>query len=60
MGPRMLSMLFIQLIFLAQDNLGSNLPEGSISALTYGWWIMQVPQTLIGTSIATAILPTLS
>ncbi len=60
MGPRLLSMLFIQLIFLAQDNLGSNLPEGSISALTYGWWIMQVPQTLIGTSIATAILPTLS
>ncbi len=60
MGPRLVSMLFIQLIFLAQDNLGSRLPEGSVSALTYGWWIMQVPQTLIGTSIATAILPTLS
>ena len=60
MGPRLLSMLFIQLIFLAQDNFGSRLPEGSVSALTYGWWIMQVPQTLIGTSIATAILPTLS
>ena len=60
MAPRLLSMLFIQLIFLAQDNLGSRLPEGSVSALTYGWWIMQVPQTLIGTSIATAILPTLS
>ena len=60
MGPRVVSMLFIQLIFLAQDNLGSRLSEGSVSALTYGWWIMQVPQTLIGTSIATAILPTLS
>jgi len=60
MGPRLLSMLFIQLIFLAQDNLASRLPEGSVSALTYGWWIMQVPETLIGTSIATAILPTLS
>lgn len=60
MGPRVVSMLFIQLIFLAQDNLGSRLPEGSVSALTYGWWIMQVPETLIGTSIATAILPTLS
>lgn len=60
MGPRVISMLFIQLIFLAQDNLGSRLPEGSVSALTYGWWIMQVPQTLLGTSIATAILPTLS
>jgi len=60
MGPRLLSMLFIQLIFLAQDNFASDLPEGSISVLTIGWWIMQVPQTLIGTSIATAILPTLS
>ncbi len=60
MAPRLLSMFFIQLIFLAQDNFGSRLPEGSVSALTYGWWIMQVPQTLIGTSIATAILPTLS
>lgn len=59
-APRLVSMLFIQLIFLAQDNFGSRLPEGSVSALTYGWWIMQVPQTLIGTSIATAILPTLS
>ena len=60
MAPRLLSMFFIQLIFLAQDNFGSRLLEGSVSALTYGWWIMQVPQTLIGTSIATAILPTLS
>ncbi len=60
MAPRLVSMLFIQLIFLAQDNFGSRLPAGSVSALTYGWWIMQVPQTLIGTSIATAILPTLS
>ena len=60
MGPRLLSMLFIQLIFLGQDNLASRLAEGSVSALTYGWWIMQVPETLIGTAIATAILPTLA
>ncbi|HNW94877.1 MAG TPA: murein biosynthesis integral membrane protein MurJ [Anaerolineaceae bacterium] len=60
MAPRMLSMLFIQLIFLAQDNFASRLATGSVTALTYGWWIMQVPETLIGTAIATAILPTLA
>lgn len=60
MGPRVVSMVFIQLIFLAQDNLGSRLGTGAISALTYGWLIMQVPETLIGTAIGTALLPTLS
>jgi len=60
MGPRVLSMLFIQLIFIVQDNIASRLATGSVTALTYGWWIMQVPETLIGTAIATAVLPTLS
>jgi len=60
MGPRVLSMLFIQLIFIVQDNLASRLATGSVTALTYGWWIMQVPETLIGTAIATAVLPTLA
>lgn len=60
MGPRILTVLFIQIIFLARDNLASRLPEGTVSALTYGYFIMQVPETLIGTAIATALLPTLS
>jgi len=60
MGPRLISMVFIQLIFLARDNLASRLVMGSVTALTYGWWIQQVPETLIGTAIATALLPTLS
>jgi len=60
MGPRLVSMVFIQLIFLAQDNLASRLGIGAVTALTYGWLIMQVPETLIGTAIATALLPTLS
>lgn len=60
MAPRLVSMFCIQMIFLAQDNFASRLEVGSVTALTYGWWIMQVPQTLLGTSIATAILPTLS
>jgi putative peptidoglycan lipid II flippase len=28
--------------------------------LTYGWMVMQVPETLLGTAIGTALLPTLS
>jgi putative peptidoglycan lipid II flippase len=46
--------------FLVRDNLASRLSEGSVSALTYGWMLMQVPETIIGTAIGTAMLPTLS
>jgi putative peptidoglycan lipid II flippase len=60
-GPRLLTMFFIQLTFIARDNFASRLAQvGAVSALTYGWMIMQVPETLIGTAIATALLPTLA
>lgn len=58
--PRLATMFFIQLIFIARDNLASRLEEGAVSSLTYGWMIMQVPESLIGTVIGTALLPTLS
>lgn len=60
MGPRILTVLCIQIMFLTRDNLASRLQEGSVTALTYAYFIMQVPETLIGTAIATALLPTLS
>jgi putative peptidoglycan lipid II flippase len=60
LGPRLATMFFIQLIFIARDNLASRLAEGAVSSLTYGWMIMQVPETLIGTVIGTALLPTIS
>lgn len=60
MGPRILTVFFIQIIFLTRDNLASRLHEGAVTALTYGYFILQVPETLIGTAIATALLPTLS
>jgi len=59
MGPRVLSMFFIQFIFLARDNLAS-LYDGGVTLLTNGWMLLQVPETLIGTAIGTALLPTLS
>jgi len=59
--PRLLTMFGIQLMFIARDNLASRLDQvGAVSALTYGWMIMQVPETLFGTAIATALLPSLA
>jgi putative peptidoglycan lipid II flippase len=60
LGPRLVTMLLIQLIFLVRDNLASHLAEGAVTALAYGWMIQQLPETLIGTAIGTAILPTLA
>jgi putative peptidoglycan lipid II flippase len=41
-------------------NLGSRLGEGATSAIDWGWRIMQIPQTLIGTAMGIVIFPTLS
>ncbi|MCW5875732.1 MAG: murein biosynthesis integral membrane protein MurJ [Anaerolineales bacterium] len=60
MGPRVLTMLFIHIYFVARDSLASPLPEGSITALNLGWFIMQVPETLLGTAVAIALLPSIS
>jgi len=38
----------------------ARLAAGAVTSLTYGWMIQQVPETLIGTAIGTALLPTLS
>lgn len=60
MGPRVVTMFMVQMTFLARDNLASRLPQGSVSALTLGYMVVQVPETLIGTAIGTALLPTLA
>jgi putative peptidoglycan lipid II flippase len=61
LAPRLLTMFGIQLIVIARDNIASRLDQvGAVTSLTYGWMIMQVPETLLGTAIATAMLPTLS
>ena len=60
MLPRLATMFSVQLIFLVRDNLASRLQEGAVTALSYGWMIQQVPETLIGTAIGTALLPTIS
>jgi len=56
----MLAMLFLHVYFLARDRFATYLGEGSVSALNNGWFILQVPETLIGTAIAIALLPSLA
>jgi len=59
--PRAATMFFILLVLVyIPDNIASHLPEGSITALVFGWLFMQVPETIIGTALATALLPTIS
>jgi len=60
LGPRVLTMFFLYLFFYVRDNLASGLGEGAVTALNYGWFIMQVPETLIGTAIGITLLPTLA
>jgi putative peptidoglycan lipid II flippase len=61
LGPRLLTMGGIQSIVIARDYFASLLKqEGAVTSLQNGWMIMQVPETLIGTAIATAMLPTLA
>ncbi len=61
MIPRIGNVFFIYLVLVyIPDNIASSLPEGSITALVYGWLIMQVPESLIGTALGTALLPSIS
>jgi putative peptidoglycan lipid II flippase len=60
MGPRVLTIVALQIVFISTDNFASHLAEGAVTAIAYGWLIMQVPETIVGTAVGTALLPTLS
>jgi len=61
LGPRLLTMGGIQLIVIARDYFASLLGQsGAVTSLAFGYMIMQVPETLFATAIATAMLPTLA
>ncbi|MBA4380319.1 MAG: hypothetical protein C0393_06545 [Anaerolinea sp.] len=60
LGPRVLTMACIQAYFLSRDSLASHFGEAGVGALNLGWTIQQVPETIIGTAIAIALLPSLS
>jgi putative peptidoglycan lipid II flippase len=58
--PRVLTMACIQGYYVARDSLASRFGEAGVGALNLGWTIQQVPETVIGTAIAIALLPTLA
>jgi putative peptidoglycan lipid II flippase len=60
LGPRVLTMACIQAYFVARDNLASRFDTVGVGALNLGWTIQQVPETIIGTAIAVALLPSLA
>ncbi len=60
MLPRVAGLGVFSLNFIMMNNIASRLGTGSVSALDWGWRLMQIPQTLIGTAMGTVIFPTLA
>lgn len=58
MAPRVLGLAVVQINFMVNIFLASDLPPGSISALNYAWLIMLLPQGIFAQAIATAAFPT--
>ena len=60
LGPRILTMASIQAYYVARDSLASHFETTGVGALNLGWTIEQVPETILGTAIAVALLPSLA
>jgi len=60
MAPRLIGVAVVQLNFLVNTILASGQPEGSLTAITWGFALMIMPQTVIAQGIAIAALPTFS
>jgi putative peptidoglycan lipid II flippase len=60
MLPRIAGLGVFSFNFIIMNNIASRMGEGSVSALSWGWRLMQIPQTLIGTAMGTVIFPTLA
>ncbi|MEO8609786.1 MAG: murein biosynthesis integral membrane protein MurJ [Chloroflexota bacterium] len=60
MLPRVAGLGVFSLNFIVMYNIASRLGTGSVSALSWGWRLMQIPETLIGTAMGIVIFPTLA
>jgi putative peptidoglycan lipid II flippase len=60
MLPRVIDAALFIFGGLLANNLASQLGERAVSAYDWGWRLMQIPETLIGTAMATVIFPTLA
>ena len=57
-APRMLGTAIIQLNFVVNNSLASMMGEGAISAVTYAWLLMLLPQGILAQAVGTAAFPT--
>ena len=58
--PRIVDLGLISVSAIITTNLLSRLGPGSTAAYDWGWRLMQIPETLIGTAMGTVIFPTLA
>ncbi len=61
MIPRLLGLAVMTFnLYLIPNNIASRLGEGAIGAFNWGWRLMQIPETLIGSAMGFVIFPTLA
>jgi putative peptidoglycan lipid II flippase len=60
MLPRVIDLGVFNFNMLMAGNFASRMGEGAVSAFSFGWALMQIPQTLIGTAMGMVIFPTLA
>ena len=60
MLPRIVGLGVFSFNFIVMNNIASQLGPGSVSAMDWGWRLMQIPETLIGTAMGTVIFPALA
>ncbi len=60
MVPRMLCHAVTYVNFVLPTYFGSRLPVGAIASYEYGWRLMQLPETIIGTALGLTVFPVLS
>ncbi len=61
MGPRIVDLVLARIMIdWINTNIGSGLGEGRISALRFAYQVMNLPWTLIGTTIGIAVFPTMA
>lgn len=60
MLPRIADLGLVSVNAIVTANILSRLGEGSASAFNWGWRLMQIPETLIGTAMGVVIFPTLA
>lgn len=60
MLPRLLGVAVVQLNFWVNTIIASSMVEGSLTAITIGFALMLMPQTVVAQATATAALPTFS